>query len=49
VDIPQEGDVNKVWKTEATRALPGLVVPDDPRHGDERVEKPNGRYTESRH
>jgi len=22
VDIPQEGDVNKLWKTEATRALP---------------------------
>jgi hypothetical protein len=22
VDIPQEGDVNKMWKTEATRALP---------------------------
>jgi hypothetical protein len=24
VDIPQEGDVNKLWKTEATRALPDL-------------------------
>jgi putative nucleotidyltransferase with HDIG domain len=24
VDIPQQGDVNKVWKTEATRALPLL-------------------------
>src|SRR5207302_10528847 len=29
VDIPQQGDVNGLWKTEATRALPVLRKADE--------------------
>src|SRR5262245_32634180 len=29
VEIPRQGDVHRLWRTEATRALPGLVVARD--------------------
>jgi hypothetical protein len=29
VEIPQQGDVHTLWRIEATRALPGLVIARD--------------------
>jgi len=35
VEIPQQGDVHRLWTTEATRALPGLEIPRDYNAGGE--------------
>jgi hypothetical protein len=37
VDIPQQGDVTVLWKTEAS--LPGPTVTDDRSHGNESSQK----------
>jgi hypothetical protein len=38
VEIPQQGDVHTLWKTEATQALPGLRLSSNSGHGDSGTE-----------